>query len=527
MTSFRHLLVACGIASAACSLLVTSSGTQCNVDADCAARGFDAGAGATIHCVNSVCVGPGGACTKNSDCPAGNGPTICRKDTQQCALLLSQDCANVYGDPTNDDAIVLGSILSLKGTNASSGTAELQSAELALDDFANTVVGLPGSSDGKPRPLVLVECDDSADDTTAQRAATHLVNDVGVPAILGPDSSGLVTTVIDNVTIPAKVLLISPAATSATLSGISQYFWRTSPSDNIQAVPLRLSVGEIGTAESLSTIKLAVLYKNDSYGTGLFTAVTQTLQINGALVTAASNSANFKPVQYAADGSDLAAGVASVVAFEPNVIALFGTNEVISSGLDAIESSWPGGATPPPRPYYLISDGGEVQELLDEISAHPTVRTHVRGTVPGTNNALFQAFSLDYQGKYGSPANVFGMAGSYDSIYLLAYSIASLGSAPITGTSMAGGMDKMVGGMAINVGPTQMQTAITTLEGGSAIDINGASGPLDFDLNLHEAPSDIDVWCVTLDGSNNPQFADSMRSYDAESGQMVGTYSCP
>ena len=92
---------------------------------------------------------------------------------------------------------------------------------------------------------------------------------------------------------------------------------------------------------------------------------------------------------------------------------------------------------------------------------------------------------------------------------------------------MAAGLDKMIGGIAIDVGTGQMQTAITTLEGGAAIDINGASGPLDFDLNAHEAPSDIDVWCVQLDGSNNPQFEDSMRSYDSKSGQMVGTYSCP
>ena len=155
------------------------------------------------------------------------------------------------------------------------------------------------------------------------------------------------------------------------------------------------------------------------------------------------------------------------------------------------------------------------------------MRSHVRGTVPGTNNALFQAFSLKYQGKYGSPANVFGMAGSYDSIYLLAYSIATLGAKTVDGTGMAAGLDKMVGGAAIDVGTANMQNAITTLEGGAAIDINGASGPLDFDTTQHEAPSDIDVWCVALDGSNNPQFADSTRSYDSKTGSMVGTYQCP
>jgi branched-chain amino acid transport system substrate-binding protein len=528
MSFLRAAVVTGGVFAVACSLLVHPSGVQCTQSSDCD-RFRDGGESITCS-ADGVCVGPGGPCTTNSDCIANASapPAICRKDKHTCAPLLSPDCQNVYGDYKSDDAIVLGSILSIKGTNASSGQAELNSAQLALDDFANTIVGLPGAADGKPRPLVLVECDDSADDTTAQRSATHLVSDIGVPAILGPDSSGLCTAVINNVTIPAKVLLISPAATSATLTGISQYFWRTSPSDNIQAVPLRLSVGEIATAASLSTIKLAVLYKNDSYGTGLFTAVSSTLMINGSLASSAANAGNFKPVQYLQDGSDLSTAVAQVVAFQPNIVAIFGTNEGISSGLDTIEQTWPGGSSPPPRPYYLVSDGGEVQELLDEITKSPGVRTRVRGTVPGTNNSLFQAFSLKYSGKYGSFPNVFGQAGSYDSVYLLAYAIASLGSnATVDGTGISNGMTKMVGGNAIDVGVGQMQTAVNTLMGGSAIDINGSSGPLDFDVKAHEAPSDIDVWCVTIDGQGNPQFLDSQRSYDSKTSQMVGTYKCP
>lgn len=531
MPSFRTAAILFGSTGLACSLLVQTSGVQCNVDDDCAARGFDAG-GAAIVCIDHACVGPGvgGPCQTNQECVTRSAgqPAICRKDTQQCVALLSSDCASVYGDYQSDDSIVLGSILSLKGTNASSGQAELQSAELALDDFANTIVGLPGltNGDGKPRPLALVECDDSADDTTAQRSATHLVQDVGVPAILGPDSSGLVTGVINNVTIPKQVLLISPAATSATLSGISPYFWRTSPSDNIQAVPLRLSVNEIATTASITTVKLAILYKNDSYGSGLFTQVSSSLQINGAPVGDPKNAGDFLPVQYAQDGSDLATAVSQIIAFQPNIVALFGTNEVVSSGLDAIETSWPGGTTPPPRPYYLLSDGGEVQELLDEITAQSGVRARVRGTVPGTNSALFQAFSLKYQGKYGSPADVFGQAGSYDAVYLMAYSIAALGaSTPPDGTGMANGMIKMVGGVPIDVGSGQMQSAIGALMGGSAIDINGSSGPLDFDTKLHEAPSDIEVWCVVLDGKGNPQFQPSGRLYDSAKGQMTGAYS--
>ena len=60
---------------------------------------------------------------------------------------------------------------------------------------------------------------------------------------------------------------------------------------------------------------------------------------------------------------------------------------------------------------------------------------------------------------------------------------------------------------------------------GITIAIDGASGPLHFDLMLHEAPSDIQVWCVIDSGM--PEFTPSGRTYDATSMMMTGTFSCP
>src|SRR6185312_13972739 len=124
MPSFRTLAILLGSGGLACSLLVQTSGVQCLVDSDCAARGFDAG-GAAIVCIQNACVGPGvgGPCSTTAECVtrAAGQPAICRQDTKECVNLLSQDCASVYGDYQSDDAIVLGSILSLKGANASSG----------------------------------------------------------------------------------------------------------------------------------------------------------------------------------------------------------------------------------------------------------------------------------------------------------------------------------------------------------------------------------------------------------------------
>jgi branched-chain amino acid transport system substrate-binding protein len=404
----------------------------------------------------------------------------------------------------------------------------MQSIELAIDDFAQTVVGLPGGSSGKPRPLVLVECDDGSDNTHAQNAASHLVT-AGVPAIIGPGGSGLVTAVIQNVTIPAHVLVISPSATSTSLSGISPLFWRTAPSDVVQAIAMQDQVGAIETLfkqqnPTVTKLKLAVAYQNNTYGTGLFTAVTTGLSLNGAVLTDPSNAGYFTPLQYDATALDPSAQAAQVVTDEDNLVTGIGTTEIITKFLTPIESSW---SASTPRPLYLFSDAGEKPELLTAVTGNDALRQRVRGTVPGTSNTLFNTFNIQYLGKYGSNATVFGMAGAYDSLYLLAYGIVSLGSQAITGDNLANAMSKMVGGQPSNVGAANIKTAFQVLQSGNAIDIAGASGPLDFDLDKHEALSDITVWCISKDGSGNPIFAGSGRFYDATTKQMTGTFACP
>ncbi len=510
----------------ACSVIVSGAEEQCHTDADCAARGFPA---TTTCSPDSVCVAPGGSCTTNAECiaQAGNQPAICRKSDHTCAPLLSEDCPKVYGDPSDDNAIVLGSIFTLKGVNTSSGVARTNSVELAASEFQQTVVGVPGGAGDKPRPLVFVECDDSSDNTVATRAANHLV-DVGVPAVIGPGGSGIVTAVAQDATIPAGMFLISPSATSTSLSAFNDLVWRTAPSDVVQAIALRDQVSALETKfkadNAVKAVKLDVVYQNNAYGTGLLDAVSKGLTINGLPLTDPGNAGFFNPYSYDATALDPSAAAGNVLTDTPSIIVLFGTSEIITKLLTPVEQNWPAQT---PRPLYLIADAGRKQELLDAVNGNDALRARVRGTVPGTSNPLFSAFSLRYQGQFGSTAAVFGMAGAYDSVYLLAYAITSLGTAPVTGAAIAGAMSKMVGGAKTDVGPAGIKDALQVLQSGNAIDINGASGPLDFDLSAHEAVSDIDVWCISKDGTGSPVFASSGRFYDSSGQVMSGSFTCP
>jgi branched-chain amino acid transport system substrate-binding protein len=535
MPSLRSAGIALALAGvlSACTLLVTHGEVQCKIDADCQAKGFPAAAKCSAE---NVCTGPGaGGCVSNADCPdVAGGPQICRKSDAACVPVVTAECPRILGKGAaslkNDDAIVLGSIFSLKGVNQASGTARTNSVELAATDFEETVVGLPGGTGGKPRPLVFVACDDSSDNGVANKAAAHLVTDLRVPAIIGPGGSGIVTSVAQTTTIPGGVFLITPSATSTSLSGFDPLVWRTAPSDVLQAEAIKDQIAAMEVKfkadnPSVTKVKVEVVYQNNTYGQGLLTAMSNGLTINGALVTDTANAGLFKGIAYDATTLDPAAAVAQVITDKPNLLVLVGTAEVITKFLTPVEASWPGAT---PRPLYLLSDAARKTDALDAVKGNDPLRLRVRGTVPGTANALFNSFKLRYAGKFGGDTSVFGMAGAYDSVYLLAYAIVSLGASPVTGKAIAAAMPKMVGGTKTDLVPDGIKAAFQTLANASGkLDVNGASGPLDFDPAQHEAQSDIVVFCISKDGGGNPVFSETGRFYDASAKKMAGTFACP
>jgi hypothetical protein len=79
----------------------------------------------------------------------------------------------------------------------------------------------------------------------------------------------------------------------------------------------------------------------------------------------------------------------------------------------------------------------------------------------------------------------------------------------------------MVGGASIEPGPDGISPAFQALRGGSAIDYNGASGRLDFDLDTGEAVADIETWCIDIDNEDNAIFVYGGQYYDATAQEFV------
>jgi len=528
------------VAATACSLLVDQSDAQCNTTADCLALGPRF---AQSYCASRTCQSP---CTTNAQCTGTNtsDPWICRAD-RTCAPLLSEDCTTLLTDsedlsdpvltPAGETAadagtqvVWLGMLLPLDPSTAPLSKAKEDAANLARGDF-NANGGLPPVGlVGPIRRFAFVVCDDTADPV---RAATHLTTDVRVPAIIGPVYSDTLVTVATAVTDQAGVLLLTPTATAVDISDLSEpenLIWRTCPSDAVQGQAMALVIEQTIAPEAQNgldagaPLKVANVHKGDAYGTGLGSALDQDLFFNDAGASANGQSGNYLNFDYgdpsetdaSAEATEYTKAVADVLALAPDVIALVGTEEVITSIMAPIEAAWPAANGAHPLPYYLLSDGAYPRpELLALVGTNANLRARVLGTQPGptANYPPYLGF-LSYYGDMISDGTtpVLSTASTYDAAYLLAYAIAAIGPESMTGPNLVAGLKRVVVPRTspIKVGPNDISVALGAVaedggisEGGSAAEaIIGSSGPLYYPDPSHGDPvGEIQVWCLSVD----------------------------
>jgi ABC-type branched-subunit amino acid transport system substrate-binding protein len=537
-----------------CTAIVFDDAAQCETTADCAALG-PAFAG-QVCTAERVCALPGEVeCQTSQECVATLGVATARCSANRCVNLVTEDCQVVapLEHAANDDAIIIGFMGPLEGDFVSIGIPIQRAAQLAFEEFQNRASGLPpgGGSAGR-RPLVLLGCHDLGPDGPGDqpgflRVANHLAKDVKVPAIIGPLFSGITLEVINNVTIGSDVLTISPSATSPVFTEIddNDLMWRTVPSDALQAIPLAEMVGRIETklrddlvVPSGAPIKVVIVSNDNAYGQGLFDALTDVVIFNGQSAAANQSSGNLLLLSYedpAANGNttDFSLPQTEILAFRPHLIIALGTNEIVQSILDPIEAGWSSLTGSPPRPRWLLPDGGKIDEALAavekdilQLKTSPPLRQRLRGTAAAsTGGALYDAFRLRFSQRFGSQPGIY-TENSYDAAYLLGYAIVAAGNGPVTGSHIAAGLMKMSAGASVDVGPSVIQNTLNALGGGGTIDFNGASGPLDFDNETGEAPNDIDVWCVGLNNQNDTVFVGAGIVYEAELGAVAGTDTC-
>jgi branched-chain amino acid transport system substrate-binding protein len=468
------------------------------------------------------------ACTDQATAAHGGGdpvPAVCVKQSGHCVELLTDDCDTITGDYLSDDAVVIGSLFSTKGAQAATNIQRQQSAQLAVTQI-NDVGGMPlgGST---PKKLVLLSCDESTD---LMRAGDHLVGELKVPAIVGPNTSQDTLDLSSSVSVPGGTVVMSPTAVASSVGSLidDDLTWLMVPTD-VQRAPLMMTQintleKELGAARSLSKIKLGVVFRNDALGIGTRTSLNS-LVLNGKPLSDAVNlgtNVHISPYEGAAPDQDTI--VQEYLAFLPDIIVLAGTAEAISRVMVPLEAAWPAGKA---RPYYVLIDSVKVPELVTAATGNDDLRLRVRGTgiTPApTSMAVYDAFKVDYQVAYPGSSIISGMGPAYDATYAIAFALVAESAMEPTGAAVKAGLRRLGDGdTKIDIGATRVLSAFQKLANGDSISARGTFSSLAWTKDGTVQGGTLEIWCIGAPGGK-PTYQSSGLYFDIMTGNSTGSY---
>lgn len=428
-----------------------------------------------------------------SVCEAG----YCRppEPIPRCGRSLPED---LLEDPEGyADHIVIGSLYSF-----TDHLDTLQATELAVRQV-NQRSGLDGV------PFAILHCDytamvgDQLDDVEAtQLAASYLAREIGVPAIVGPRGSGRTEAAFTEIR-EAGVLLISPSATSPALTALDGaspsdelpgLLWRTAPPDSLQSSVIAADMRSRGVQRP------AVIYQTGAYGDGLQQLFVASFVADGG----------DEPDLFPFTDGDFATGLAEVadgvidgtydeVLFVSSdiadYVALFSAAIATDELLMAFDD---------PMVGIFLADAAFSTALLEEVptQAH-ALFDDVRGTRPApAQGALFNAFAAAYAAEFSAdPASSAFNPHAYDAGWLVAYGSAwsQFNEGAVTGVGIARGLRKVSSGASVQIQPAGWSTVVERFRSGQGVDVEGASGPLDYDPSTEETVAPIELWEIVAD----------------------------
>jgi ABC-type branched-subunit amino acid transport system substrate-binding protein len=456
-------------------------------------------------------------------------PAVCLRPAGRCAPLLSQDCRAIYGDYLNDDSILIGTIFNTTGPLAGSNIPRQQAALLAATEINSSISGggIPPAVDGGPvRPLLVVECDPTQNTI---RTASHLADDLQVPAVVGPNVAEDALNITQQVSASAGMLLMTPTVPIDPVTNLNDngLTWRDIPSDHQRAPLYADQIGALYSQllpDGGGTLKLAIPVRNDALGSSALNSISN-VQFGSA--TIGGSGSNVSIDKYDLTDTVTQANIATKYAttFVPDIVFVI-AQEAVTSVVIPLEQQLTASNYQGRRPYYIATDTAKTSGWLSRPSGVPAdFPTRVRGVgvTPDANSVdVFASFNAAFKLAYGTNPGTSGMGPSYDAMYSLAYAIAATGGAPVTGTSVARGLNSLDYGAAFDVGVNSASGAFQALAASGHIALQGTFTLMHWDNNGDIVGGTLQVWCVSQTGGE--AFAASGRNLDLTSGEITGTY---
>ncbi len=368
-----------------------------------------------------------------------------------------------------EDPIKIGALMALTGALGPYGPSIADGAQMAADTI-NASGGVLG------RQIELLLRDTATSPDVGRDAASRLVEIDGVTAIVGALSSG-VTLAVSSVTVPAEVVLISPASTAPSIPALEDddFVFRTVVSDAVQGVVL----GRL--ARLLNYTDIAIIYVNNDYGKGLADMVRETFESLGGSVSASVPYEENKP-SYRGEVDRLLRG-------DPQAIVLAcypidGNKQIV----EAAEAGYTG--------QFLMTDGMKGEGVAPGPACGsaglPGPIEGAYGTVAaaGFRSAQFEA---DYDaGGYG-PSTIPYYDKAYDAMMLIALAMVRAGET--SGAAIRDNLRAVANPPGEVVYYDEWEKAIGLLQAGREINYQGAAGLVDFKEN-GDVEGAIEIWRI-------------------------------
>lgn len=390
----------------------------------------------------------------------------------------------------------IGVVMPLTGPIAPVAQGMLKSAELAAEQV-NTAGGANGC------PVQLVVRDSQGQPSVATDAARQLIDLEGVRVIVGDALSGTTLAVLNSVTAPAGVPLISPTASSPSFSAIGEktgLFFRLNISDSLQGI----AAANDAMQEKSGTV--AILAINNDWGQNLSKLFSESYAKLGGKIG--------KVVLYQPDQASYRSEVTSLIDSKPDALYFIG---YVTEGSRIIRD-W-------------ISQGGP-QKLLFAHSLNdakfvaavgPKFLAESAWLTPGeTGSDSLRNFRSEFRAKYNEAAEGPGRANMYDSIVLAALATQAAKSSTDP-KAITAGIRKVTdpAGEKVHAGATGVKNALEAAATGKALDYIGAVGPLEFDKSGDIVGAFV-VWKLDSEGKLSIQRRLEVKDIANLRGKLMG-----
>jgi branched-chain amino acid transport system substrate-binding protein len=465
----------CAVVGVAGCSIIDGKFNECKVDSDCSNGRI---------CVGDPLVPGQNFCIVNST-PVG------------CSGILDAGVFADYGD-VDAGTIHIGAAINFTSTGgvlSESKVANYDAIKLAIDEInANQGAG--------HRTFVIHTCDTAGDSNQLKTQVAWLIQHWQVPAIIIPGSTNVLTA--NALTTPAGVMIMSPTATSPSISQLgtlaedpdsgTRLVWRTCPSDALQGSVIADLIDGTSTYDAGfgDPTRIGIIYTNESYGQGLEDVISTRIADAGVQL-----KTNF----YTRDGTDYMAAMDTLALFAPNVTVLVAYPEDTPKILNYATSMHPE-LTADAGHRWLFTDSAKDPSLISGVTNFDEIAT-ASGTAPAQGaGAAYPTFSQRFQNEYGIDPSDYGFTShSYDAMYLIAlgadFAVGSDNAAPLTGARIAQGLAQVSSGPDEKLGTADYVGARAALQSGQSVNVNGTSGPLDFDPLTGESPAPIEYWGIT------------------------------